>query len=163
MTLSRRINYTLLNSGGKQWWADYAWDWLSSEQYTDCTEQYVLKVKAEYPDMGTTRLAAFCGISRRTVRDILGGGGTLRNVAKTAKKQQTNPSSVMAEPTAQELSAEIEEKQRHAKNGIASTEKKLAERPVTIDKMAVLTGVVNRYWVAVACPERWQELVSWRR
>jgi len=153
----QRANYTLLNSGGKQWWADYAWDWLSSEQYTDCTEQYVLKVRSTYPDMGTTRLAALCGVSRRTVRDILAGGGSLKKCTKTAKKQ-TNPSSVMTEPTAQELSAEIEEKQYHAKKKIASAEKKLAEQPVTIDKMAVLAGVIDRYWVAIACPGRWQEL-----
>ena len=87
----------------------------------------------------------------------MGGGGTLKKCTKKAKKQ-TKPSSVTAEPTPQELSAEIEEKQHHAKKKIASTEKKLAEQPVTIDKMAVLTGVVDRYWVAVACPERWQEL-----
>jgi len=153
----QRANYTLLNSGGKRWWADYAWDWLSSEQYTDCTEQYVLKVRSEYPDMGTTRLAALCGISRRTVRDILGGGGTLKKCTKTTKKQTTS-SSVMAEPTAQELSAEIEQKQYWAKKKIAAAEKKLAEQPVNIDKMAVLAGVIDRYWVAVACPERWQEL-----
>ena len=152
----RRTNYTLLNSG-KQWWADYAWDWLSSDQYSECTEQYVLKVKAEYPDMGTIRLAALCGISRRTVRDILSGGGTLRRLAKKPAKQ-SDQSSVFEEPTALESSVEIEEKQRHARNGIASTEKRLAERPVAIDKMAVLSGVVSRYWIAVVCPERWDEL-----
>jgi len=149
----RRTNYTPLNSGGKQWWADYAWDWLNSDQYADCTEQYVLKVRSEYPDMGTTRLAALCGVSRRTVRDILGGGGTLKKRTKTTKKQP-----VVSAPTLLDSCADIEAKQAPARRKIASTEKKLADQSIIIDKMAVATGVIDRYWVAAVCPERWQEL-----
>ena len=140
-------------TGGKQWWADYAWDWLSSDQYTDCTEQYVLLVKKMHSAIGTTRLAALCGLSRRKVRDILDGGGTLRKTTK-----QTKQSSVMDEPTAQEISAEVEEKQYQAKKRIASTENRLAKQPIAIDRLAVLRGVVDRYWIMVVCPERWQEL-----
>jgi predicted transcriptional regulator len=153
----RRANYAPLNSGDKAWWADYAWDWLNSDQYADCTEQYVLKVKSDHPDMGTTRLAALCGLSRRRIRDILNGGGALKKTAKKPAKE-IKQSSVAEEPTAQELSIEVEEKQRHARNGIASTEKRLVERRITIDKMAVLRGLVSRYWVAAVCPERWDEL-----
>jgi biotin operon repressor len=154
----RRDSYTPLNSSGsKAWWADYAWDWLNSDQYSDCTEQYVLKVKSEYPDMGTIRLAALCGISRRTIRDILDSGGTLKKATKKPTKQVEQPS-WMEEPTAQDVSAEIEERQYHAKKRIAATEKRLAEQPINIDKLAVLRGIVSPYWVAVACPERWDEL-----
>ena len=154
----RLSNYTPLNSDNKAWWADYAWDWLGADQYADCTEQYVLKVKSGYPDMGTTRLAALCGVSRRTVRDIVSGGGKLRKATKKPTRQVEPPPSVLDEPTAQQISAEIEEKQYHAKKKIAHTEQCLAEQLITIDKLAVLRGIVSRYWVAVACPERWDEL-----
>lgn len=148
----KRRNYSPLNTGGKEWWADYAWDWLGADQYADCTGQYVLKVRSDYPDLGTTRIAALCGVSRRRVRDIVDGDGKLRKCTKKPKQPAT------PEPNVSEVAAEIEANQFHAKKKTAATEKRLAERPISIDKMAVLSRVVERYWVAVVCPERWDEL-----
>lgn len=148
----KRRNYSPLNTGGKEWWGDYAWDRLGSDQYSDCTEQYVLKVKADYPDLGTTRIAKLCGVSRRRVRDIVDGDGKLRKCTKKPKQP------TMPEPNDSETSADIEAKQLRAKKKIIATEKQLTERPIPIDTMAVRSYVVDRYWVAVACPERWDEL-----
>ncbi len=150
----KRSNYSPLNTGGKEWWADYAWDWLGSDQYADCTEQYVLKVRSEYPSVGTTRIAKLCGVSRRRVRDILDGGGTLKKCTRKPQEQQA----VEYNLTPSETTAELEEKQYRARKKIAFTEKKLAEQPVTIDRMAVATGTIAHEWILLTCPERWQEL-----
>ena len=149
----QRANYTPLNSGGKEWWADYAWDWLSSEQYADCTEQYVLKVKSEYPDMGTHEA---CGPLWGEPKDGPRHCGWRRHIEETHEDSQRNSPSCPNQPCRKpcrhrgETTPRQKEDRLHREEAGGTTGHHRQDGGVD--------RYVDRYWVAVACPERWQEL-----